>query len=254
MITFADMTKEEEILVQEIGDGAIPRHIAIIMDGNGRYAQKLGKERVWGHIVGVESVRRAIISCEEIGVEVLTLYTFSAENWSRSEKEVAGLMHLIEAQFTAETEELHKKNIKIKHIGRMEKLPESLQNVLNNAMELTKNNTGLTIQFAINYSGRNEIIDAAKKIAEMVKSGKINIDDIDEELVSLNMYNPKVVDPDLIIRTAGELRVSNYLLWEIAYSEIWVTDTLWPEFTRETLLTAIANYIKRTRKFGNVTE
>jgi len=246
------LTIEEEKILAEIDKSVIPRHIAIIMDGNGRYAERLGQERILGHIAGVETVRRVSLACEELGVEVLTLYTFSAENWARSEKEVTGLMTLIEEQLRVETEELHRKNVKIVHLGRMERLPKSTQDVLNESMEITKNNTKMVMQFAINYSGRNEIVDAAKKLAEEVKSGKLAVEEIDEEIFSKNMYNPAVPDPDLVIRTAGEMRVSNYLLWEIAYSEFWITDTLWPEFDRLTLLKAIKDYQSRTRKFGAV--
>ena len=247
-----NMTAKEAALINEIKDDVIPRHIAVIMDGNGRYATRLGKERLFGHIAGIESVRRVTIAAEELGIKVLTLYTFSAENWSRSEKEVSGLMNLIEQQLSIETEELHKRNVKITHLGRLNRLPQSTQDTLLSSMELTKNNSSLVMQFAINYSGRHEIVDAGKKIAQMVLDEKIGVQDIDEELFSQNMYNPEVPDPDLLIRTAGEMRVSNYLLWEIAYSEIWVTEKLWPEFNRETLLLAIADYQKRVRKFGGV--
>ena len=254
MIEIKDILPVEEKILKDIDFDAVPKHIAIIMDGNGRYATRQGQERIFGHIAGVETVRRVSLACEELGVKVLTLYTFSAENWSRSEKEVLGLMSLIEEQLRVETEELHKKNVKIVHLGRMDKLPQTTQDTLNESMEITKNNTKMVMQFAINYSGRHEIVDAAKKIAGMAKSGQINIEDIDESLISQNMYNPQVPDPDLVIRTAGEMRVSNYLLWEIAYSEFWITDILWPEFDRLTLLRAIKDYQSRTRKFGAVVE
>ena len=246
------LNAEEEVILAGLDLNAMPRHIAIIMDGNGRYAERLGKERILGHIAGVETVRRVSLACEELGIEVLTLYTFSAENWARSEKEVTGLMTLIEEQLRVETEELHAKNVKIVHLGRMERLPESTQDVLLESMELTKNNSKMVMQFAINYSGRHEIVDAAKRLAEEVKTGRLVVEEIDEELFSANMYNPTVPDPDLVIRTAGEMRVSNYLLWEIAYSEFWITETLWPEFDRLTLLKAIKDYQSRTRKFGAV--
>jgi undecaprenyl diphosphate synthase len=205
-----------------------------------------------GHRVASESVRSVIEACPQLGVRALTLYTFSAENWKRPALEVDAIMHLIEENLRRELPELHQKDVRIRAVGRLHELPPSLQNALSEAMSLTANNQRLTVNLALNYGGRAELIDAARAIAERVAKKELKPSDIDEALFAHSLYAPDIPDPDLLIRTGGEMRVSNYLLWQIAYTEIWVTPVLWPDFRGHHFEQAIADYKQRQRRFGGV--
>jgi undecaprenyl diphosphate synthase len=222
------------------------------MDGNGRWAKKRGLPRIAGHKAGADSVREAVRVCGELGIEYLTLYAFSIENWKRPKKEVAGLMQLLELYIQKEVAELDKNNVRLVVIGRVHDLPASAQRALARAIETLKDNTGLTLVVALSYGGRAEITDATRQIARAVKAGQLDVADIDEALISRHLYTHGIPDPDLLIRTSGEMRVSNFLLWQISYAEIYVTETLWPDFRRAELLKALEDYSKRHRRFGRV--
>jgi len=236
----------------ELDPQRMPQHVAIIMDGNGRWASQRGLPRVFGHRQGYETVREIVRACGELRIKVLTLYTFSTENWRRPREEIDAIMQLIEDATRAELPTLMQNNVRLRISGRLGELPASLQEVLNTVVEQTKNNTGLILNLAINYGGRQEIVDAAREACRRTAQGLIVPEDLTEEYFSGLLYTAGLPDPDLLVRTANELRVSNYLLWQIAYAEIWVTTTLWPDFTRRDLIQAIADYQKRTRKFGGV--
>jgi undecaprenyl diphosphate synthase len=247
-IILTNFTPEERAILERLDLQRIPRHIAIIMDGNGRWAHQQGLPRVVGHRAGVESVRSVITACGNLGIDYLTLYSFSTENWERPGDEVHALMELIEQQLRTEIDALHAQGMRVRHLGRREGLPASLQEILHEASERTTGNAGLQIIFAINYSGRTEIIDAARRlVADRVDPASLGEDDIKRVL-----YLPDVPDPDLLIRSGGEMRVSNFLLWEIAYTEFWVSPLLWPDFRAVHLLEAIEEYQHRQRKFGRI--
>jgi undecaprenyl diphosphate synthase len=229
-------------------------HIGIIMDGNGRWAKKRGLPRIAGHNAGVESVRRMVEICAEIGIKVLTLYTFSQENWKRPRWEVSALMKLLVNTINKEIEELIRKNVKIICIGKLENLPDSTRNSMYNAIALTKNNTGLILNLALSYGSRDEIREAIIKITNKVKRGEIEPWQIDDQLIKSHLQTAELPDPDFIIRTSGEFRISNFLLWQIAYSELYITKTLWPDFRKADLFKALQNYINRERRFGKTTE
>jgi len=229
----------------------LPKHIAIIMDGNGRWATERGLPRTIGHKRGYGAVRRIVRAAGEIGISYMTLYTFSTENWKRIE-EASVIMELIRHAARRELSDLQKNNIKLLISGRIDDLPAPTRNQLLANREATKNNTGLVLNLAVNYGGRLEIVDAVRQIARKAADGSISPDEIIEETISGHLYTPEIPDPDLLIRTAGEMRISNFLLWEIAYAEIWVTPVLWPDFTRQHLLEAIADYQRRRRKFGGI--
>ncbi|MBC8456350.1 isoprenyl transferase [bacterium] len=226
----------------------LPTHIAIIMDGNGRWARRQGLLRVKGHEEGVRSVRGAIEDCSKIGIKHLTLYTFSVENWKRPSLEISALMKLLVKTIRREIADLQKNNVRLKVIGRLDDLPKSPQKLMKEAIEQTKENTGLQLNLALSYGARQEILDAVKGVA----SSKTN--EIDEKTFSEYMYTADIPDPDLLIRTGGEKRISNFLLWQIAYSEIVFTDTFWPEFRTEQLVEAIGEYLQRDRRFGTIHE
>lgn len=226
----------------------IPRHIAIIMDGNGRWAAERGRERSFGHQAGVDTVRRITSECTRLGVKYLTLYTFSTENWSRPEDEVSALMGLVLSSL--EDEIFMKNDVRFQVVGEMERLPKPVQDKLRETMEHTAQNSAMTMVVALSYSARWEITKAVRDIARSVKDGEMTIDDITEEAVSRHMATNFMPDPELLIRTGGELRISNFLLWQIAYSELYFCDTFWPDFGEEDLREAIANYQKRQRRFG----
>jgi undecaprenyl diphosphate synthase len=230
----------------------IPRHVAIIMDGNGRWAKQRGLPRLEGHRAGAESVRAIVRACGELGIGYLTLYAFSSENWRRPKAEVSALMHLLEFYLQREVAELDKNNVRLAAIGRIHELPESAQLQLHKAIETLKKNTGLTLVLALSYGGRAEIVDAVRSIARDAKTGALDIADINEELISQRLYTRDIPDPDLLVRTSGEIRISNFLLWQISYAEIHVTDTLWPDFRKPQLLAALDDYSKRQRRFGRV--
>jgi undecaprenyl diphosphate synthase len=234
--------------------GEIPTHIAIIMDGNGRWAKSKGLPRVAGHRKGIETVREIVEACVNLGVKFLTLYTFSTENWKRPKDEVSTLMRLIVKSLRDETDELHANGIRLTTIGDIDKLPHLVQNELNDAFAKTGKNSKMVLNLALSYSGRWEIVNAVKKIAQRVAENKIKADDIDIEMISENLTTKNIPDPDLLIRSGGEFRVSNFLLWQIAYSEIFVTNTLWPDFTSSDLIEAIKDFQKRERRFGMVSE
>lgn len=230
----------------------IPEHIAVIMDGNGRWATERGKERSYGHQAGVETVRRITSECTRLGVKYLTLYTFSTENWNRPADEVAALMGLV---LTALEDELFMKNdVRFQVIGDIDRLPAVVQDKLQETIDHTANNKAMTMTIALSYSSRWEITRAVKNISTLVAEGKLKTEDITEELISRNMTTNFMPDPDLLIRTGGELRISNYLLWQIAYSELYFCDTYWPDFAEEDLYKAIASYQNRQRRFGKTEE
>lgn len=230
----------------------IPKHIAIIMDGNGRWAKERNLPRAFGHKAGVEAVREIVKECSRIGVKYLTLYGFSTENWKRPKEEINELMSLLVEYLKKEFDELDRNNVFINNIGDINALPEDCQRELRNAYVKTRNNKGLVLNLAFNYGGRNEIIRAAKRLAEDVKNGKIESSDITEDLFSDYLYTAHMPDPDLIIRPSGEQRLSNFLIWQAAYSEFWYSDIKWPDFKKEDLLQAIIDYQNRDRRFGNV--
>jgi undecaprenyl diphosphate synthase len=246
----ADLKNIDEVKAS----GSIPEHIAIIMDGNGRWAKSKGYPRVVGHKQGVKTVRTVVETCANLGVKFLTLYTFSTENWKRPKNEVSTLMRLIVSSLKDETEQLHKNNIKLNAIGALDKLPGEVQKELEDARERTKNNTRMTLNLALSYSGRLELINAIKSISDNVKNGLINSEQIDEEMVNRFLFTQNMPDPDLLIRSGGEYRISNFLLWQIAYSEIYVTSKLWPDFSTDDVLDAIRDFQKRERRFGLVSE
>ncbi|HPD25311.1 MAG TPA: isoprenyl transferase [Candidatus Marinimicrobia bacterium] len=240
----------EEVMSQEV----LPRHIAIIMDGNGRWAKQRGLPRVAGHNEGINSVREVTRECGSLGIKVLTLYTFSVENWSRPKSEVSALMTLLLHTIRNEIDELHKNNVRLTLIGHLTDLPDDPLKGLMEGVEKTSQNTGLNLNLALSYGGRVEILDATRAIAKDVLEGRIDLDDIDEKLFSDYLYTRGMPDPDLLIRTSGELRLSNFLLWQMAYTEIYVTETLWPDFRYKELLLAIREYQKRERRFGKTSE
>ena len=232
--------------------GKLPQHIAIIMDGNGRWARKRGLPRIAGHRAGVKTVKRIVKAAGEIGLEYLTLYTFSTENWKRPKEEVSAIMKLLEETTRREINELDKNNVRLITTGRIEELSPRRRAILEKATQKTKNNTGLTLNLALSYSGRMEILDAVKKIAGDTKAGKIKTMDINENLFSKYLYTKDLPDPDLLIRTSGEMRISNFLLWQTSYTELYVTEVLWPDFSVENFYLAILNYQERERRFGRV--
>jgi undecaprenyl diphosphate synthase len=249
------LTSSEIASIEEVkAKGNIPRHIAIIMDGNGRWAKKRNLPRVAGHKRGVESVRTAVETCIGLGVEVLTLYSFSTENWKRPQDEVSALMRLIVKSLQNETNEMHSNNIRLTTIGDTKSLPQIVQDELKQAEEKTAANTKMILNLALSYSGRWELVEAIKNISTQAVSGNIKPEEINEELISKYLTTSGMPDPDLLIRTSGELRISNFLLWQIAYSEIYSTEVLWPDFRCKNFLEAVKSYQKRERRFGLVSE
>lgn len=242
---FKNNNSEEETL-------NIPEHIAIIMDGNGRWAKKRNMPRNLGHKSGGENVKTITKACSSIGVKYLTLYAFSTENWARPKEEVGALMDLLVFFLKNELKELHKNNVRIRAIGDLSALPDKQRNVLMDAIEKTKENTGLSLILALNYGSRLEITQAVKNIAQSVADGSLSVDAIDEACISDHLYTHDIPDPDLMIRTSGEIRLSNYLLWQLAYTEFYFTDAYWPDFDKEALMTAIRVYSSRNRRFGGV--
>jgi undecaprenyl diphosphate synthase len=232
----------------------IPRHIAVIMDGNGRWAKKLGLNRIEGHKAGAQSVRKIVEQCRRRGVRHLTLFSFSTENWQRSASEVAGLMELFSQYLKSELGSLQKNGIRLRAIGDIGRLPFAVRSLLKSALDKTAENDGMDLILAISYGGREEIINAAKIIADKVRKGLITIEQIDNQEFSKCLWTEDIPDPDLLIRTSGEMRVSNFLLWQIAYSEIVVTEELWPEFNEESLDKCLLEYSQRERRFGLTSE
>lgn len=232
----------------------IPRHVAIIMDGNGRWAAQRNQPRTFGHEAGVRAVREVVRACGELGIQYLTLYTFSIENWKRPKLEVSALMSLLTRTTIKELDDLMKQNVKLITTGRIAGLPKERRRVILHAVEKTMKNTGLVLNLALNYGGRTEILDAVKAMMEACKGGIIDVPDVDEELFSSFLYTADVPDPDLLIRTSGEQRISNFLLWQTSYTELHIIDTFWPDFGRKELYEAILSYQQRERRFGTVSE
>ena len=230
----------------------VPRHIAIIMDGNGRWAKARGLPRIEGHRRGAKIVERIAQYCVDFGIESLTLYSFSMENWRRPKAEINALMELYTRYLVEIRSTLAKNNVRLVHLGRLHGLPRALQKELVKTIELTAGNTGMVLALALNYGARVEIVDATKKIAQEYEKGTLRLQDIDERCISEHLYTAGLADPDLLIRTASEMRVSNFLLWQISYSEFYVTKTLWPEFKKASLEKAILAYAKRDRRFGTI--
>ena len=230
----------------------LPRHVAIIMDGNGRWAQAMGKNRTYGHRKGAEAVRGIVTECAELGVDALTLYSFSTENWAREKTEVNFLMELYVEYLVAERQTMIDNNIQFRQLGSREGLPASVIGELDRTIEMTRNNTGMTLSLALNYGSRAEITEAVREIAEQVKQGDVQPSEIDESLISSHLYTAGLPDPDLLIRTAGEMRISNYLLWQISYAELYIAKCCWPEFDVKQLHKAFNAFSDRVRKFGGV--
>jgi len=228
----------------------IPRHVAVIMDGNGRWAKKRMRPRLFGHRAGAESLRAVLRACRDQGVEYLTVYAFSTENWVRPEDEVGGLMSLLKTFLRKDEHELHENEVRLRVTGRIQDLPEAVRNELDRVMEATKTYTKGHLILALSYGGRTEIVDAVHHLAEKVKAGEIEPAQIDEAMISRHLYLPDVPDPDLMIRTSGEMRLSNFLLWELSYAEFYFTDTLWPDFREADFAKALAEYARRQRRFG----
>ena len=239
-------------LRDKILEGNIPNHIAIIMDGNGRWARDRSLPRIAGHREGINSVREITRVCGEIGVKHLTLYTFSTENWKRPPSEVRALMALLLKTINIEIKELHKNNVRFTIIGELDSLPNSTVKGLKNGVKLTSNNSGLNLCLALNYGSRKEILDAVKSISIQIQNGQLTLDQIDENLISNELYTKNIPDPDLMIRTSGEYRLSNFLLWQSAYTEIYMTDAYWPNFRENQLIESINDYQNRERRFGKV--
>jgi undecaprenyl diphosphate synthase len=248
------MTQSELLLERQelVARGNLPRHVAIIMDGNGRWATRRGLPRIAGHQAGRRSVREVVEGCGELGVECLTLFTFSSENWSRPSAEVSALMRFLRQVLLEERRELDANNVRLEVIGRTEDLPRQVRRELERTMEALKENTGLRLILALSYGGRTELVDCFRRLLAEVEAGRLSSEEIDEETIERHLYTSGRPNPDLLIRTSGEMRLSNFLLWQLAYAEIYVTDTLWPDFRKGDLFRAISEYQKRERRFGRV--
>ncbi len=243
---------DEELLSALAGREDLPRHVAIIMDGNGRWAKRRFLPRVAGHRAGRHSVRRCVRACGKLGVDVLTLYTFSQENFNRPEAEVKALWHFLQETLAAESEDLMRQNVVLRASGALEKLPARAQDGLQQAIDTLSGNSGLILNLALAYGGRQEILCAAVKLAQRLNSGELREEDVTEEQFAAGLYSPDLPDPDLMIRTSGEGRLSNFLLWQSAYSEILITPVLWPDFSERDLYLAVADYLSRERRFGKI--
>ncbi|MBK0370289.1 isoprenyl transferase [Flavobacterium agrisoli] len=241
-------------LLEQIDPNKLPEHLAIIMDGNGRWAKQQGFLRAFGHENGTKSVKKTIETCTKLGIKNLTLYAFSTENWNRPKLEVEALMKILINSLKKELETLDKNNIKLNAIGNLEKLPKKAQKELFDVIEKTKNNTRLTLTLALSYGAREELVQAVKAISNKVKNNIISIDSLDDSIINEHLYTQNLPDVDLLIRTSGEHRISNFLLWQIAYAELYFTDVLWPDFKEENLYEAIISYQKRERRFGKTSE
>ena len=241
-----------EKLPADLNPSRLPKHVAVIMDGNGRWAKKKGKPRIIGHQQGVDALKDLLRCCKDWGIPALTAYAFSTENWGRPSTEVQFLMTLFERVLRRELQEMMAENVKIRFVGNLAGLPESLRQEIDRSMEDTKNNRGIQFTVATNYGGRQEIVQACQAIASKVEQGYLEVDQIDEELFEQHLYTKEIIHPDLLIRTSGEMRISNFLLWQMAYAEIYVTSTLWPDFDRVEFHKALATYQQRERRFGKV--
>jgi undecaprenyl diphosphate synthase len=248
----ADLARREGELRASLDPTRIPRHIAIIMDGNGRWAEVRGLSRVEGHRAGRDALRRALEGARECGVEILTTYAFSTENWRRPPQEVQALMDLLLVTLAGEAEELHRNGVRFRASGLLEEMPEEIQAALHRVMELTGANTTITLNLALNYGGRGEITEACRRIAQAVTEGRLRVEEIDDEQVRRCLFAPDLPDPDLLIRTGGEQRLSNFLLWQGAYAELYFTDVRWPDFQKLHLFDAIKSFQARDRRFGGI--
>lgn len=237
-----------------IDENNVPRHVAIIMDGNGRWAKRRGMPRSMGHRAGADVLKEIVIAADEIGISALTVYGFSTENWKRPEQEVSLLMALIKEYLEKNVQYMHEHNVRIRFIGHIQGLLDELQTIISDSELLTKNNTGLTLQLAINYGGRDEIVRTVQELTQSVLDGQLAVQDITEQYISDHLYTQEFSDVDLLIRPSKDYRISNFLLWQLAYAEFWFTDLHWPDFTKETLLEAVAAYQKRERRFGGLQE
>jgi undecaprenyl diphosphate synthase len=240
--------------MEEIDKDKLPRHIAIIMDGNGRWAKKQSLNRISGHIKGVDAVREVVTACRELGIKVLTLYAFSIENWMRPKDEVTALMELLKEYLLRECEEMVQNNIRLSAIGRLEDLSPNVQETLRETIKRTEHCNGMILNLALSYGGRSEILHAVQGIVSDLQKGKMKLEELNPQRFSQYLWTWGIPDPDLLIRTSGEFRISNFLLWQIAYTELYVTETLWPDFDRKELLKAIADYQSRERRFGLISE
>lgn len=247
-------TRPAEPIALDVEPARRPKHVAIIMDGNGRWAQQQNLPRIRGHERGAETVRRITEACAELKIEQLTLYCLSSENWKRPQDELEFLMLLLTQYLIQERDTLMENNIRLKIIGRRDPIPEEVLQEMDRTLEMTRGNSGCCLCLAINYGGRAEIVDAIRRIASEIQHGQLSVEDIDETLVSRRLYTAEMSDPDLLIRTAGEMRVSNYLLWQISYAELWVTQKLWPEFSTEDFCQAIRDFSQRRRRFGGLNQ
>ncbi len=245
------MTNFEQYL-EQLDHNSIPRHIAVIMDGNGRWAKTRGLPRIAGHRAGVETIRRISEISAHLGIETLTLFAFSTENWKRPKKEVEFLLSLPKEYLRKELRNLQKNDIKITVMGDVSEIPGETVKVIEQGIEETKNNTSLNLNFALNYGGRSEIVNVVQKLAEKAVQGEISPEKIDENQINRHLYNPDLSDPDLLIRSSGEQRISNFLLWQLAYTELWFSEVYWPDFSKEHFATALLDYQSRDRKFGKV--
>lgn len=246
------MALDKKIFDQIKLSGDIPEHIAIIMDGNGRWAKKRGLPRAAGHKKGVDTVKEITENCADLGVKYLTLYTFSTENWNRPKDEVSTLMRLLLKSLRERVSELNKNNIRLTTIGDIASLPYAVQNELREAIEKTKNNDKMTLNLALSYSGRWELIEAIKSIGKLISQNKLTVDEINEKCLKEHLTTKNIPDPDLLIRTSGEFRVSNFLLWQIAYTEFYISDMFWPDFNKQHLIEAIKSFQNRERRYGRV--
>lgn len=246
------LQSREGFFLKRVEKYPTPIHVAIIMDGNGRWAAERGLPRLAGHRAGAKAIRQVIETAPELGIKYLTLYAFSVENWQRPREEVMGLMKLFEEMLEREIDDLHQNGVKLNVIGRIEELPESTRKAFQEAVELTKSNNKLILNVALNYGGRTEIVDAVKNLVQAAKKDKRVLEKLDPDTFGKYLYTASVPEPELLIRTSGELRVSNFLLWQIAYCELWITPTLWPNFTRSEFIRAIYDYQQRKRRFGGV--
>ena len=247
-------SRDEERLLGEVDADRLPQHIAVIMDGNGRWAKRRHLPRVAGHRAGVQSARTIIETCARLNIPALTLYAFSMENWRRPKAEIDFLMRLLREYLRKELPVINRNNIRLLIIGRPDQLPDAVRADVDRAMELTAGNSGMKLAVALNYGGRAELVDAFNRILDRVRNNGLADAHVDEEMISQHLYTAGLPDPDLLIRTSGEMRVSNFLLWQIAYAEIYVTETLWPDFTRAQLYEALLDFQKRERRYGGLTE
>ncbi|MCH8268131.1 MAG: isoprenyl transferase [Acidobacteria bacterium] len=247
-----DCEDRDADLLAQIDISKIPRHVAVIMDGNGRWARRRHLPRIAGHRAGAQAVHNTVEICSQLGMRVLTLYAFSAENWKRPQREINLLMDLLREYLRRELGEIHKNNIRLQILGRYEQLPQKVRQDLEDGLRLTAKNTGMVLNVALNYGARAELVDAFNAILKGMLDGGVREPEVTEEIIAEHLSTRGLPDPDLLIRTSGEMRVSNFLLWQIAYAEIWVTETCWPDFTRRHLLQAVIDFQKRERRYGGL--